>query len=131
MSMPAACSDYTSRQVGDSGRVRWWAHRLLDIPLPEAASAAWRPVMTQVQTRMPRTSELSFNRQALTSSQIAVCVYCLKEFHPSRITEWVDEGSGGETALCPFCDIDAVAGFNGEVDSAWVAEEHRKQLEGK
>ena len=87
--------------------------------------------MTQVQTRMSRTSELSFNRQALASSQIAVCVYCLKEFHPSRITEWVDEGSGGETALGPFCDIDAVAGFNGEVDSAWVADEHRKQLEYK
>ena len=129
MSIPAACSDYTSRQVGDPGRVRRRAHRTSSFP--KAASAAWRHVMTQVQTRMSRTSELSFNRQALASSQIAVCVYCLKEFHPSRITEWVDEGSGGETALCPFCDIDAVAGFNGEVDSAWVADEHRKQLEYK
>ncbi|MFZ1392128.1 MAG: hypothetical protein WAS23_11115 [Dokdonella sp.] len=77
---------------------------------------------------MPRTSDLSFNRKALKESQIAVCVYCMKEFSPSKIIEWVDEGSGGETALCPYCDIDAVVGFNGAVDAAWVADEHRKRF---
>ncbi len=77
---------------------------------------------------MPRTSDASFNRKALGDSRIAVCLYCLKEFAPSRITEWVDEGSGGETALCPYCDIDAIVGFNGEVDAAWIADEHRKRF---
>ena len=77
---------------------------------------------------MPRTSDLSFNRKALMASQIAACVYCMKEFSPSRIVDWVDEGSDDETALCPYCDIDAVVGFNGAVDAAWIADENRKRF---
>jgi len=34
-----------------------------------------------------------------------VCYYCLKTFKKAKIQKWVDQG---ETALCPFCSIDAV-----------------------
>ena len=33
------------------------------------------------------------------------CYHCLATFKPSKIKEWVDDGS---TALCPECGIDAV-----------------------
>jgi hypothetical protein len=45
----------------------------------------------------------------IKSSKLCGCFYCLRTFNPRRkkIREWID---GGETALCPFCSIDAVIG---------------------
>ena len=49
------------------------------------------------------------NRSLLGRATLCGCFYCLKEFSCGQITEWVDNG---ETALCPYCGIDAVLGFN-------------------
>jgi hypothetical protein len=77
---------------------------------------------------MSRTSDLSFNRKALSSSEFAVCVHCMTEFKPSEIKEWIDGDPAGRTALCPFCEIDAIVGFNSSIDARWVAKEHRKRF---
>jgi hypothetical protein len=53
------------------------------------------------------------NRTALPEAKICGCFYCLKQFRADQITEWVDSD---ETALCPFCGIDSVLGF--ETDAA-------------
>jgi hypothetical protein len=51
--------------------------------------------------------------------------YCLAEFSPAAINEWVDDE---QTALCPHCTVDAVVGFNGSIDSDWVVGQHEKRL---
>ena len=66
------------------------------------------------------------HRKQLLASQVAVCCYCLTEFSPSAVTEWTDGEPLGQTALCPHCGIDAVVGFNGPVDAAWIAEAHAR-----
>ena len=48
------------------------------------------------------------NRLELAGSKSCGCIYCLKIFHPSEIAEWWDES--GDTAVCPYCGIDAVLG---------------------
>ena len=68
------------------------------------------------------------HRSRLLGSQIAVCYYCFAEFPPSAITEWCDAigEEQGQTAICPQCSVDAVVGFNGPVDAAWVQAAHQK-----
>ena len=45
------------------------------------------------------------NAEALKSCKTAACYYCRRFFYVSDIKEWTDNG---ETALCPYCGIDAV-----------------------
>jgi len=45
------------------------------------------------------------NQDLLLKSDKCGCFYCGKIFSPTLIEEWIDEG---ETALCPYCDIDSV-----------------------
>ncbi len=51
------------------------------------------------------------NRSWLKQSRICGCFYCFNEFPSDRIVEWIDDE---ETALCPYCGIDAVLGFDSE-----------------
>ena len=44
------------------------------------------------------------NRGALLDSRECGCFFCLKMFKPDQIIKWIHE----ETALCPFCGVDAV-----------------------
>ncbi|MGR3741408.1 hypothetical protein [Companilactobacillus sp. DQM5] len=46
-----------------------------------------------------------YNKQYLDKVALCGCCYCLDIFETSRINEWTDDG---ETAICPYCDIDAV-----------------------
>jgi len=53
----------------------------------------------------------SYNRVSLKKDDLCGCFYCLKIFNPNEITEWTDEDEeSGETALCPYCEIDSVIG---------------------
>ena len=63
------------------------------------------------------------HRNSLLASEIAVCYYCFSEFSPSEVIEWCDEN---QTAICPYCAIDAVVGFDGAIDKAWVQNAHQK-----
>ena len=63
----------------------------------------------------------------MAASEIAVCVYCMTEFKPSEVAEWIDDEHA--TALCPYCGVDAVVGFDGAVDATWIADERRKRFE--
>lgn len=47
----------------------------------------------------------SYNRTHLTNASYAGCFFCLEIFPTHLIKEMIDKG---ETALCPFCEIDAV-----------------------
>jgi hypothetical protein len=53
------------------------------------------------------------NRQAVQSSQLCGCFYCLKTFPPTDVVEWVDEE---DTALCPKCGIDSVIGSAPDIE---------------
>ena len=56
----------------------------------------------------------SRHREVVVGSSRCGCFYCLSEFSPTEITDWVDgqvdddDLQLGATALCPRCGIDAV-----------------------
>jgi len=77
---------------------------------------------------MGRTSGPSFNRGQILASELAVCYHCSRQFPPAEITEWCDGDNPGETAICPYCGVDAVVGWNGTVDSEWVAAMHNSSF---
>lgn len=47
------------------------------------------------------------NREETEASQVCYCICCRTFFHPAEIDEYTD---GGTTAICPYCDCDAVIG---------------------
>jgi hypothetical protein len=47
------------------------------------------------------------NKAYLENSDYCGCYHCTKIFTPELITDYVDNG---QTALCPFCQIDSVIG---------------------
>ena len=77
---------------------------------------------------MGRTCESSLHRKQLLASDIAACFYCFAEFSPVAIEEWTDGEPPGLTAICPHCGIDAVVGFNGAVDTAWLKAAHQRSF---
>lgn len=44
----------------------------------------------------------------VSESDTCGCFYCVSVFPASDVDEWIDELDGEETALCPYCGIDAV-----------------------
>ena len=64
------------------------------------------------EEELKRAHELSYaNRTRLAAAEICGCFYCLKVFTPNKIIDWsLDEPD--ETAICPYCGIDAVLGDN-------------------
>jgi hypothetical protein len=46
------------------------------------------------------------NKNTLEMVKECSCYYCFKVFSPSEIKEWVDKEQ--DTAICPYCGIDAV-----------------------
>ena len=56
-----------------------------------------------------RAHELSVgNRQSLLQDQSCGCFYCLRTFRSGEVTQWY--GDQDDTAVCPYCGIDAVIG---------------------
>ncbi len=43
----------------------------------------------------------------LERSELCGCFYCMRIFPSSSVHEWID---GGQTAMCPHCEIDSVIG---------------------
>lgn len=54
----------------------------------------------------------SGHRNEVCNSEKCGCFSCLTIFHPSEIEEWIE----GETALCPYCSVDAIIGENDAYD---------------
>ncbi len=54
----------------------------------------------------------SHHRKQIFESELCGCFHCLKIFTPNIIDEWIDENDDdvGQTAMCPYCDIDSVVG---------------------
>jgi hypothetical protein len=78
---------------------------------------------------MKRTCDCTFNRKALLNSEVAVCLYCYRQFLPTEIIEWCDGNNySSQTVISPHCGIDSVVGFNGSVDAEWVKERHQKSF---
>lgn len=62
--------------------------------------------MDEVQFK--NAHEHSWKHKAeIESSVSCACFFCLSNFPPSDISEWID---GGTTAMCPRCGIDSVIG---------------------
>ncbi|GGC35886.1 hypothetical protein GCM10011386_30020 [Parapedobacter defluvii] len=52
----------------------------------------------------------SSHKEELLRGGLCGCFYCKQLFSPEEITEWIEEPSGGQTAICPKCGIDSVLG---------------------
>lgn len=60
------------------------------------------------------------NKDELKLAQTCGCYYCLAIFDPKEIKEWTDDG---DTALCPYCQVDAV--LAGECDREKLQQMHK------
>lgn len=49
------------------------------------------------------------NKSALAFVSECACYHCLKVYCPTEIKEWTDENN---TAICPYCNVDAVLPVN-------------------
>jgi hypothetical protein len=49
------------------------------------------------------------NQDEVMSSDECGCFHCLETFSKDAIVDWSEE-EDGTTAVCPFCDVDAVIG---------------------
>lgn len=45
------------------------------------------------------------HREALADADQCGCYSCLRVFNPTEIESWTDNGT---TAICPYCDVDAI-----------------------
>lgn len=55
----------------------------------------------------------SNHKQELKKDKLCGCFYCLAIFSPNEIKEWIVENTlaiKSETAICPYCGLDAVIG---------------------
>ena len=72
-------------------------------------------------------SKLSLhNRSEIKEGVPCVCYFCLRTMDGSEIEEWADDG---DTALCPFCTIDAIVPNETDVDN--LKQAHLKSFYGK
>lgn len=65
------------------------------------------------------------NKKLFLTSKTIACYCCMKSFTMDDIVCWLDNN---ETALCPFCGIDSVVGFLGEVDMEFLKIENQNQF---
>ncbi|MDE7414492.1 MAG: hypothetical protein K2N05_12005 [Muribaculaceae bacterium] len=49
----------------------------------------------------------SHNRDEIGRSEMCCCISCKTIFKPEEVVDYAD---GGQTAICPYCDCDAVLG---------------------
>ena len=61
-------------------------------------------------------------RDALLACTAAGCFHCIASFAPADIRTWRGDGAA---ALCPECGVEAVVGFDGPADIAWLLREQR------
>lgn len=50
------------------------------------------------------------NRDCIRRSKVCGCFYCRSIFPARKVGDWISEGDGKYTALCPYCGIDSVIG---------------------
>lgn len=81
--------------------------------------------MTYTLEELKKIHKESFkNRKKIAKrGHLCGCFSCLEMFDSADIEEWTD---GGQTAICPECDIDAVLHDGGEVFI--LSEELLKQM---
>lgn len=66
------------------------------------------------------------NKADIQQASIVGCFYCLMQYDPSEITEYIKEiKSGRKTAICPKCMIDSVI----PLDSSKPLNENQELLE--
>lgn len=64
------------------------------------------------------------NRGEIEQSHVCVCVSCKRRYPALEVMDYID---GGLTAICPFCDCDAVIGDASGINltDAFLAELHK------
>lgn len=76
------------------------------IPASMESAGIWRSLVKAVPY-IGAHDHCGNNKRELKNSKKCGCFYCLAIFSPQKIDRFIDDG---QTALCPFCGIDAVIG---------------------
>jgi len=74
-----------------------------------------------------------FHKKEIMESELCGCFNCLRTFTTDEIFYWVDEENPkGSTAMCPYCNIDAVIGSKSDfpVDDPDFLEEMQRHWLG-
>lgn len=50
----------------------------------------------------------AYNRSVIENSPRCGCFHCESIFSGSDVKQWLSESDGEDTALCPYCGVDAV-----------------------
>lgn len=58
--------------------------------------------------RYELNEQTAYNRRLVANANRCGCFYCGSTFGPSDIEEWLHEPDGEDTAICPYCGVDAV-----------------------
>ena len=70
----------------------------------------------------------SRNKQQIVVSQMCGCFSCERIFGASDVEIFIKEQSGESTALCPYCDTDAVIG---DASGCPITKEFLKEMNQK
>lgn len=60
------------------------------------------------QAKYELNAQTAFNRSLIENAKRCGCFHCGSSFDASEIHGWLKEPSGEDTALCPYCGVDAV-----------------------
>ena len=69
--------------------------------------------MNSFDTYIEAHHACSNHKEALSKDKVCGCFYCLRIFDPALIEDWIIDDNPidrGGTAICPYCDVDAVIG---------------------
>lgn len=69
--------------------------------------------MNSFDTYIEAHHACSNHKEALSKDNVCGCFYCLRIFDPALIEDWIIDDNPidrGGTAICPYCDVDAVIG---------------------
>lgn len=67
------------------------------------------------------------NRALISAGGVCGCFYCRRTFDASRVQQFVDDG---QTALCPYCGVDAVLSATVDpIDANFLRQMHRRFFE--
>ena len=127
----------TARILGNRAPILWgWIMTSPSI-LPDDPSLCIPPMESDDENEL--NSQTAHNRAMVEYSARCGCFHCGGIFAGNEVAQWLQEDDGEDTALCPYCGVDAVIVGNEQYPVCmmvlsklymhWFGKEYRQRLE--